>query len=82
MIRDYRRRIEGRMRPAERALARLQIHCFAMPSREMAEEHRFHSWMRDGMSLYERLSDSYPLFDGSARLGASYLRGWASIRAP
>ena len=59
-------RTDGRMRPAERELAWLRIPCFATPSRETAETHPFYSWMRNGMSLYERLSAHYPLFDGSA----------------
>lgn len=62
-------RKDGRMRPAERELARLRIPCFATPGRELAEAHPFYTWMRNGMSLYERLSAHYPLFNGSAPAG-------------
>jgi predicted nuclease with RNAse H fold len=63
-------RCGAHMRPAERDLASRRIHCFATPRREMAESHPFYAWMRNGQSLYRRLSVVYPLFDGSAPAGA------------
>lgn len=59
-------RAGGDMRPAERGLARLGIHCFATPSRAAAEAHPFYAWMRNGLSLYRRLSADYPLLDNPA----------------
>ncbi len=54
------------MRPAERELVRLGIRCFATPGRETGESHPFYAWMRNGLSLYERLSGDFPLLDGTA----------------
>jgi predicted nuclease with RNAse H fold len=51
----------GGAREAERALAGLGIRCFATPSRQAALAHPFYAWMRNGMSLYRRLSSAYPL---------------------
>jgi predicted nuclease with RNAse H fold len=59
-------RRDANRRPAERDLARLRIHCFATPSRAIAETRPFYAWMRNGLSLYKRLSTGYPLLDGSA----------------
>ena len=58
------------MRPAERDLARKQIHCFATPRRERGKSHPFYAWMCNGLSLYQSLSVAYPLFDGSSPAGA------------
>ena len=55
---------DGRMRPAERALAGRGISCFATPGRGRGETHGFYAWMRNGMGLYERLGADHRLFDG------------------
>jgi predicted nuclease with RNAse H fold len=57
------------MRPAERELARLGFHCFATPGRKTGEAHPFYAWMRNGLSLYEALSDGaagYALLGGAS----------------
>jgi predicted nuclease with RNAse H fold len=57
--------IDGRMRSAERELARRGIPCFATPSRNKAEGHRFYFWMLNGMTMYERLFPDFRLIDST-----------------
>jgi predicted nuclease with RNAse H fold len=61
---------DGRMRCAERELAKAGMPCFATPTREKAEGHTFYAWMRNGMMLYDRLTSVYPLFDGTEPMTA------------
>ena len=58
---------DGRMRSAERELARGGIPCFATPSQARARAHGFYAWMLNGMSLYEALSPAYRLLDAPSR---------------
>jgi predicted nuclease with RNAse H fold len=65
-------RTGGLARAAERELARLGIRCFATPRREAGEANPFYAWMRNGLSLYERLAArpaGYPLLAGPAPAG-------------
>jgi len=59
---------DGKARPAERALMREGIHCFATPSRAAAENHPRHyfHWMVNGSSLFAHLEVTYKLFTGQA----------------
>jgi len=59
----------GRMRPAERELARRGISCFATPRLETALSHPFYAWMLQGAALYRALERDYPLYDGSQPAG-------------
>jgi predicted nuclease with RNAse H fold len=66
-------RTGGRMRAAERELARLGIRCFATPGRKTGESNPFYAWMRNGLLLYERLSSGsagYPVLGGAVAAGA------------
>lgn len=56
--------LNGRSRPAERALAGEKIHSFATPSRVAAENRDFYRWMFNGAELYRLLETHYRLFDG------------------
>lgn len=56
----------GRARAAERALMREGIHCFASPTRAMAEAHprNYYGWMLQGAALFAVLERSHRLYDG------------------
>ena len=56
--------LNGRSRPAERALAAEKIHSFSTPSRAAAENRDFYRWMFNGAELYRLLEFHYRLFDG------------------
>jgi predicted nuclease with RNAse H fold len=59
----------GRMRPAERELARSGISCFATPRLETALSHPFYAWMLQGAALYRALERDYPRYDGTQAVG-------------
>lgn len=52
--------LAGRSRAAERQLARLGIHSYAVPVDP--GEHPFYSWMRTGFEVFSRLKSAYPLY--------------------
>ena len=56
----------GRARPAELALMRAGISCFASPSEEAAMNHPrdYYGWMRNGAALYGALGKHFNAFDG------------------
>jgi len=54
----------GRARPAERALAKELISCFATPSKEAAQSNPFYAWMNNGAALFGKIEQHYALFDG------------------
>jgi len=60
--------ISGRSRQAERDLkiAGKKVHCFATPLRDLvdAKPDGFYQWVFNGESLYEKLTEKYPLFNG------------------
>jgi predicted nuclease with RNAse H fold len=56
----------GRMRPAERELARELVSCFATPSREAAQTNPFYNWMRNGAALFAEIEKYYPLLGAQA----------------
>lgn len=59
---------DGRARPAERALMRAGIHCFASPTREAALAHptNWYGWMLAGEALYSALGSHFARLDGRA----------------
>lgn len=56
--------LNGRSRPAERALAADKIYSFATPSLAAAGNRDFYRWMFNGAELYRLLETDYRLFDG------------------
>jgi predicted nuclease with RNAse H fold len=54
----------GRARPAERALAKDGISCFATPTLEAAQSNPFYGWMKNGAELFRLVEIDFPLFDG------------------
>jgi predicted nuclease with RNAse H fold len=56
----------GGARPAERALAKAGIHCFATPSFEAAQSNPFYAWMKSGIEVFGCIERDYPLFDGAS----------------
>lgn len=58
--------LTGRARPAERALMKEKIWCFATPTLEMAKTHpkNNYDWMLAGAELFRLLTAHYKLFDG------------------
>ncbi len=63
--------VSGRSRLAERELALhgKPIQCFKTPARTSAAGNPFYGWVFNGETLYERLSASHDLFDGSQKNG-------------
>jgi hypothetical protein len=60
--------LAGRSRAAERELARLGIHSYAVPVDP--GDHAFYSWMRTGFEVFSRLAAVYPLYlQGESVLG-------------
>ena len=61
----------GASRLAERSLAigPHKIHCFATPTRALANKSSFYKWVFNGERLYRQLAKHYVLFDGSRRAG-------------
>lgn len=57
--------LNGRSRPAERALAAAGIRVFATPSAAVAAQHPFYRWMLNGAALYAAIEPTWRLFDGS-----------------
>lgn len=57
---------DGRARPAERALMRAGVHCFASPTRAAALAHpkNWFGWMLAGEALYRALGGRCVRFDG------------------
>jgi predicted nuclease with RNAse H fold len=60
--------VDGRMRPAERALNAAGIRCFASPTRAAALAHPkgWYDWMLNGERLYAALSTVYARYRGGA----------------
>ena len=60
--------VDGRMRPAERALLAAGIPCFASPTRAAALTHpkNWYGWMLNGERLYALLTRRYRLYAGGA----------------
>lgn len=58
---------DGRARPAERELMEQGIWCFSTPTKERAKNHptNHYGWMLNGRELFDQLSESHPLFDGT-----------------
>ncbi|MFN3595003.1 MAG: DUF429 domain-containing protein, partial [Thiobacillaceae bacterium] len=56
--------LNGRSRPAERALAAVGIRAFATPSAAVAAQHPFYRWMLNGAALYAAIEPTWRLFDG------------------
>lgn len=58
--------VDGRMRPAERALNAAGIRCFASPTRAAALAHPtgWYDWMLNGERLYAALAPAYALYRG------------------
>jgi predicted nuclease with RNAse H fold len=54
----------GRARPAERALAKDRISCFATPTLEAAQSNPFYGWMKNGAELFRLVEIDFPLFEG------------------
>lgn len=65
----------GKSRLAERELAihGKPIQCFKTPARTSAVGNPFYGWVFNGETLYELLSASYDLFNGSQRTGTIVL---------
>lgn len=61
--------ISGRSRLAERQLARLGIHAYAVGADP--GDHPFYRWMRVGFAIYHRLEAVYPLFRGGDPTGTA-----------
>jgi len=63
--------VDGKARPADRALMKTGISCFPTPTRAAAEAHpkNWFGWMLAGAELFERLERTYPLYDGQSKAG-------------
>jgi predicted nuclease with RNAse H fold len=61
--------LAGKSRQAERRLAQLGIASY--PTGADPGDHRFYRWMRVGMSLFQRLEASYPVFRGGELRGTA-----------
>ena len=62
---------DGRMRSAERELARRGISCFSTPTRAAAVAHpkNYFGWMLAGERLFEALGETHPRYDDSQKPG-------------
>jgi predicted nuclease with RNAse H fold len=59
---------ENRSREAERILAQMGYSAHATPTRDLAKENPFYSWMFNGEKLYEALEVEYPLYRHQSNL--------------
>ena len=59
----------GSSRLAERELGKLQVSCFATPTRNSAINRDFYRWVFNGEKLYRLLEAHYYLFDGREQKG-------------
>ena len=59
--------LDGRARPAERALMGEGIWCFGAPTRQIAETHPtgYYNWMLAGADLFTELMKTHRLFSGT-----------------
>jgi predicted nuclease with RNAse H fold len=64
--------VEGRSRRAERELARLGIHAYAVPTSERGMDHSFYEWMRIGFEVFRAAAKAgFPRYRHGPVLGTA-----------
>jgi predicted RNase H-like nuclease len=53
---------QGKSRPAEKQIYAMGIHSYYTPTEAIAKDRDFYGWVRNGMTLYQELTRTWPLY--------------------